>query len=727
MALRVLRAVFGLSALALLVAALGDVMLHGSLQVLSPLAFAALVGVVIAYVLHSFWVMRAQNELADRQAAQLKAVATRLESSLAAAGAINTRLNQSEARYKALVDAQGDAIFRRTADSTLTYGNEAFFKLFGLNPQTALGRPFAAELHADSRTPVFGSFAGLDAGHTRLHYDQLVRTAYGWRWMAWEDYAVRDNLGRLLEVQSVCRDITERKALEEALTEARDKAEAASRAKSGFLATMSHEIRTPMNGVLGMARLLLETDLKPDQRTYAEAISQSGEALLTLIGDILDFSKIESGNLTLEEEETDIRALIEGICELLGTRAHAKGIELVATAAADVPLTIRTDRMRLKQVLLNLVGNAVKFTETGGVFIAVSARQIAERSLLRFDVRDTGIGVPEHKRKEIFEEFVQADSSHGRRFEGTGLGLAISRRLVAAMGGEIGLDPAADGGTIFWFTIPALGANGRQALLLEGRRIAVLSRNPVLREGLVSQIEAAGAEAVALSESGLRRADFMLIDAGTEAEPEPIAPPVPSIPAYLLLSPAAHAATSALKSRGFAGYLVKPVRLSTLIHRLGSPGEPIASPAPAQPQQLAEPAVTASFHVLLAEDNPINALLTNELLRRRGHKSTTVTNGEAALKAVEACCFDLILTDVHMPGMDGIEATKAIRALEAQLGRPRTPIIALTADVLETGRRACREAGMDGFLTKPVEPTQLDDMFRAFFPDRFPAQSKNVA
>ena len=233
MGLRVLRIVFGVAAMALLVAALGDIVLHGRLGVMPPATFSALCAVVILYVLNELLVARARSELSDQQAAQLQAVAARLESSLAAAAAMNARLNQSEARYKGLVDAQGDAIFRRAPNSALTYGNDSFFRLFGLNPQAALGKPFAPELHPDCRTSFFGSFAGLETGNARVRYDQHVRTAYGWRWLAWEDFAVRDNLGRLVEVQSGGRDITDRKALEDALTEARDKAEAANRAKSG--------------------------------------------------------------------------------------------------------------------------------------------------------------------------------------------------------------------------------------------------------------------------------------------------------------------------------------------------------------------------------------------------------------------------------------------------------------------------------------------------------------
>lgn len=750
--------VFGLGALVIGGSALADVAMHGRLTIYSPLSLIAIAVIGIALLLSAMVSARGRAHELEQRTDELHNLTAKLEYSLAAVSAMNARLHESEVRYKGLVDAQGDAIFRRGADSRLTYGNEAFFKLFGLTPQTAIGKAFAPELHHDSRAPAFGSFASREKTRTRALYDQHVRTAYGWRWISWEDYPLHDATGRLIEIQSVGRDITERKALEDALTDARDKAEAASKAKSGFLATMSHEIRTPMNGVLGMARLLLETGLQAEQRTYAEAIQQSGEALLSLIEDILDFSKIESGTLSLDEDEVEPRRTVQGVVELLAPRAHAKNIEIVSVVAADVPAIIRTDGLRLRQVLTNLIGNAVKFTDKGGVRVNLRLEEGRDRRYVRFEVRDTGVGVPKEKHGAIFNEFVQADSTHARRFGGSGLGLAISKRLVEAMGGTIGIELASSGGSVFWFTMPSImvrEAPEEETGRLAGHKVAIVARNHVLREGLIAQIQALGGEVVPLEpHTDYSRTspsiDAVLVDAGTGSEPDLPAQPEGGIRTIVLLTPGARSHLSELKKVGFAGYLVKPIRQISIADRvLNSPAPDAMETGNANdavlpsvlPAQTAAPKATIpppplpplperqnadGLHILLAEDNPINAMLIRELLRRRGHRVHEVASGIAAVSTIADKDFDLVLTDIHMPGLDGVEAARRIRQTEKSTGKRRTPIVALTADALETGRRACQEAGMDGFLTKPVDPAELDSMLSELFP-KIPGRLRDAA
>jgi CheY-like chemotaxis protein len=381
--------------------------------------------------------------------------------------------------------------------------------------------------------------------------------------------------------------------------------------------------------------------------------------------------------------------------------------------------------MRLRQVLTNLVGNAIKFTEKGGVCIDVKLIEVHERRSLRFEVRDTGVGVPEDKREEIFSEFVQADSSHARRFGGSGLGLAISKRLVDAMGGEIGVEPAAGGGSAFWCTVPAYVV--KPALpgfehSLADLTIAIVTRNAVLREGLTAQIRAAGGQVCDLDTP--QTIDVVLIDAGTH-EPAPACGPNAKIPGIVLITPQMRPKLAKLREDGFTSYLVKPVRHASLVERLHDSFGTISTEPPPVEAIYAAAAELApkrqvdgktGLKILLAEDNPINALLTRELLRRRGHIVSEVVSGEEAVLAMQQNAFDLLLTDIHMPGLDGVEATRLIRTEERESGRPRTPIVALTADVLETGKRACREAGMDGFLAKPVDPDELDAMLASLFP-----------
>jgi len=714
-------------------AAVFDSLLHHGSTSSTPWLLGAIAWLSLLALLSAYLVARMRARALETSASTLQSLAEKLEDSLVSLSAVNARLHQSEARYKGLVDAQGDAIFRRDPESRLTYGNDAFFRLFGLDPKRAIGCPFAPEPHSDSRTSEFGPFGQLSKAGGRAGYDQRVRTVYGWRWIAWEDFSICDSAGRLIEVQSVGRDITERKALEDALMEARDKAETANRAKSGFLATMSHEIRTPMNGVLGMAKLLLETRMSPEQCTYAEAICQSGESLLSLIEQILDFSKIESGAIDLEQEEVDARAMLDAVVELLAPRAHEKNVEIIGVVARGTPELVRSDGMRLTQILTNLVGNAIKFTDSGGVRIDVRGVEERGRRSLRFEIHDTGVGIADDRHEEIFKEFVQADSTHARKFGGSGLGLAISRRLVEAMDGEIGLQSKPGSGSTFWFTVPAPvlpSASPRDNEQLAGFRLAVVTRNAVLRDGLTALIRGAGGEVVPLwplyanGKPPFALPDTVLIDAGTAGQLDLPIEPVPNTQSIVLLTPTARSWLGSLSELGFSAYLVKPIRLKSLVDRLK--GATAATSAESSSEGEAPAADRRNNHtivkpargldILLAEDNDINALLSRELLERRGHTVRVVRSGEEAIEALRRRRFDLLFTDLHMPGLDGIETARNVRAAEDGQAH-KSMIVALTADALDATRQACQDAGMDGFLTKPIVPAELDCMIARLFFD----------
>ena len=714
---------FATLAAALATVVIIDVLVSGRLTLFEPTFLGGFAVIGIGLLLGDMIMSRDRANDLEQRTERLTQLITELENFSASLEAANARSRANEERYKSLVDAQADAIMRCTPDGRMTYANRAFLKLFMLTPSEAIGQSFRPQLHPESPLADSGRWIGRETGQERISYDQFVKTVVGYRWIAWEDYAIRDADGGLIEIQSVGRDITERKSLQDAVTEARDKAEDANRAKSQFLATMSHEIRTPMNGVLGMARLLLETSLAPDQKSYADAIRQSGMSLLALIEDILDFSKIESGALVIEKSDVALQPLIEGIAELLSTRAFIKHIEIVTSIDHEVPDSIVADGVRLRQVLTNLVGNAIKFTEQGGVVVTALVEKSPRsdgRLVLRLKVRDTGIGVPPEKHAQIFEDFVQADSSHARRFEGTGLGLSISKRLVNAMGGEIGLTSDAAGST-FWVTLPLEETHTRRARWsLLGNRVATLTESPILREGLRLQLAAAGAEmspheTLLAIQAQRKEVDLLLVDADwDEAVPLPDVSRM-GIPAVALLPPGHRAQLGQLSTKGYRGYLIKPVRQDSLERRLLSADAGVNQETSASSQSQ-ETRVKPGLSILLAEDNPVNALLARELLRRRGHSVEQVATGEAAVTACQNAHFDVVIMDLHMPGLDGIEATRRIRAEETANGGRRLPIFALTADALDTGRKACLAAGMDGFLTKPVDPSELDAVLETIHP-----------
>jgi len=477
-----------------------------------------------------------------------------------------------------------------------------------------------------------------------------------------------------------------------------------------YLASLSHELRTPLNGVLGMAGLLAETRLAADQRTYLAAVRDCGEHLLGLVNDILDLARLDAGQLTLHPAPVQVRRLLQSTAELLSPRAQAKGLEVGWSVPADLP-TVWADEGRLRQILFNLAGNAVKFTEIGGVLLSVEVRwSRLDRIGLRFLVTDTGPGVPEAERERIFEVFTQASAEHSARMDSSGLGLAVVRRLAAAHGGRAGVDSPDEGGSRFWFEADfAIEAVTTSERALRGRKVAVVSPNPIVRDAARALIETAGGEA--LTSPALMAAPpeaVVLIDhalGDLERRRGRILKPMAGHPCVILLAPEDRGAIARYRAAGFAGYLIKPLRDTSLVERVLAALD--GASASAAPDERADAQAAPGARVLLAEDNPINALLARSLLEREGCTVDRVGNGEDALGAVAGAHYDLILMDLRMPGMDGRETTEALRARGC-----RTPIVALTADAFEEDRRACLEAGMDDFLTKPLKPAVLQAMLR---------------
>jgi PAS domain S-box-containing protein len=633
-----------------------------------------------------------------------------------------------------LMDNLPDAIYFKDADCRFVRINKALAQRFGLsNPAQAAGKSdadFFTNEHAAQ---------SLDDERRIMHTGQPIvgiEEKETWpdgrtTWASTTKMPFRDNDRRVAGTFGISRDITRRKEAQAELARAKEAAETANKAKSEFLANMSHEIRTPLNGIIGMTELALDTNLNPEQREYLALVKSSADHLLAVINDILDFSKIEAGKLDLEEIDFGLREILDNTLATLAVRAHKKGLELADHILADVPDALAGDPGRLRQIIVNLVGNAIKFTQRGEIVVRVVKEAEADREVcLRFSVSDTGIGIPPGKQHVLFQAFSQVDSSTTRKYGGTGLGLAISSRLVDLMRGRIWLESQLGQGSTFhftaWFRLAQQPTPSRPAVTsLQDLPVLVVDDNAtnrrILQELLTNwhmcpSVVASGAEALEALDNAERAARpyaLILLDSmmpemdGFALAERILCRPNQAGALIMMLSSADRQGDAArCRSLGIASYLIKPVRQSELLDRivtlLGDKLETDETPATAP----ALGTTARPLRLLLAEDNAVNQRLALRLLEKRGHTVRLAWNGREALAALEEDRFDAVLMDVQMPELDGFEATAAIRARERASGA-HLPIIAMTAHALKGDREKCLAAGMDGYVSKPLQAQEL--------------------
>lgn len=640
-------------------------------------------------------------------------------------------LRESELRYRNVVEAAMDVIFTLSPDGIITSLNPAFSKVTGWLVQNWAGKSFLPLLHPDDVQPALQLLQRVLANEPLALFELRVRSISG-DYLTGE-FTVSPQMqgGRVVAILGIVRDITERKRVAMELQKARETAEEANRSKSEFLATMSHEIRTPMNAIIGMADLLWETPLQQEQQEYVGIFRRAGISLLNLINDILDLSKVEAGHLRLETIEFDLHDVIDKSGEMMGLRAHEKALELTCSVAPNAPTDLTGDPNRLLQVVLNLLGNAIKFTDSGHVTLRVERDpDAADECRLRFMVADSGIGIPADKREVIFESFTQADSSTTRQYGGTGLGLTISKRLVTMMGGQIWVESALGGGSVFYFTA-RFGVRSRPSadppeVNLRGIRTLVADDHAANRQVLNEALSLWGAGVTTVRHGLAALSEIQRAHAAAEAyrlvvldcrmphmdgfevvERLSGTPALEGLIVVVLTSSNRSGDIARTYKMGLGGYLVKPIRRSELIKVITIAFDRSKGIAPKAPAPTPAADLSRALNILLVEDSADNRLLVQSYLKKSTCRITIAENGQIAVERFQASAYDLVFMDMHMPIMDGLTATKLIRQWEREQHRPNTPIIALTAYALSEEVNRCLDAGCTAHLTKPIKKVTL--------------------
>ena len=646
------------------------------------------------------------------------------------------RIRVSEERYRAILEQIEDGYFEVDLRGRYQFVNDAFCRLVRRSRSDILGVSYKMTTSPEQIPLIYGAFHRVyETGEAVKAFQYEATRADGSKYFVEDSICLkRDKKGQPVGFHGIVRDITERKQTERELAKAKEAAEAANRAKSTFLATMSHEIRTPMNGILGMTELVLDSDLTAEQRENLGLVKSSADSLLSVINDILDFSKIEAGKLEFECIPFDLRDSLGETMKALSFRAHQKGLELVYDVQPDVPESVVGDPTRIRQIVFNLTGNAIKFTESGEVVLQVEQEsRDTDSVLLRFSVSDTGVGIPAEKQDKIFEAFSQADGSMARKFGGTGLGLTISARMVEQMGGRIWVVSEPGKGTIFHFTARLMVQKAPLAQSasippdqLHDLPVLVVDDNYTNRrvlQGMLSRwgmkpsaVEGGKAALRTLEDAGRAEHPFPLVlldgqmpemDGFTLAEQIQSRPELAGATIMMLTSAGRMGDAARCRELGISAYLVKPIRQEELLEAICLV---LQKSQPKKTQKLVTRHTLREerhrLRILLAEDNRVNQTLAARLLQKRGHAVTIVEDGKAALAALEAGSFDLVLMDVQMPEMDGLEATVAIREKERSAGG-HIPIIAMTAHALVGDQERCLAAGMDGYISKPIRTSQL--------------------